>query len=72
MKADGSGRGSFTGVFSRRPALALAAFAGSFFWADEVGLWHVRQEFPEQKDFISPAELPVMAIHHQQQQPQGQ
>lgn len=71
VKVDGSGRDSFAGFFSRRQALSLAVFDGSFFWVDEVGLWQVPQDQPEEKRFLSKAELPVIAVYHEQQQPQG-
>lgn len=71
VKVDGTGRYSFTGLFSRRPALSLAVFESSFYWVDDGGLWQVPQKQPDQKRFVSKAVLPVLAVYHQLQQPQG-
>lgn len=68
---DGTGRSSFTGLFSRRAALSLAVFESSLYWVDDGGLWQVPHSRPDQKRFISKAVLPVLAVHHQLQQPQG-
>lgn len=71
MKVDGTGRSSFTGLFSRRAALSLAVFESSLYWVDDGGLWQVPHSRPDQKRFISKAVLPVLAVHHQLQQPRG-
>lgn len=71
VKVDGTGRYSFMGLFSRRPALSLAVFESSFFWVDDRGLWQVPQNQPDQKRFISKAVLPVLAVYHELQQPRG-
>lgn len=68
---DGTGRSSFTGLFSRRLALSLTAFESSFYWVDDGGLWQAGHSRPDQKRFISKAVLPVLAVHHQLQQPRG-
>ena len=71
VKLDGSGRHSFTGLFNRRPALSLAVFESSFYWVDENGLWQVPQNQPNQKQLIWKATLPILAVYHELQQPQG-
>ncbi|XP_040914320.1 low-density lipoprotein receptor-related protein 2-like [Toxotes jaculatrix] len=71
VKVDGSGRYSFTGLFSRRPALSLAVFEGFFYWVDDRGLWQVPQNQPNQRKFLWKAELPLTTVYHELQQPQG-
>nr|XP_046231538.1 low-density lipoprotein receptor-related protein 2-like isoform X2 [Scatophagus argus] len=71
VKMDGTGRFSITGLFNRRPALSLAVFESSFYWVDDKGLWQVPQNQPDQKKFISKAPLPILAVYHKLQQPQG-
>ncbi|XP_074547092.1 uncharacterized protein LOC141805800 [Halichoeres trimaculatus] len=71
VKLDGTGRYSFTGLSNRRPALSLAAFGSSFYLVDEKGLWKVPQNQPKQRTFIWKAALPIIAVYHEQQQPQG-
>lgn len=70
VRTDGTARQSFPGLF-RRLALSLAAFESSFYWVDGDGLWQVSQNDPEQKRFLSKAELPLVAVYHPLQQPQG-
>nr|XP_033502272.1 low-density lipoprotein receptor-related protein 2-like isoform X2 [Epinephelus lanceolatus] len=71
VKMDGTGRYSFTGLFNRRPALGLAVFESSFYWVDDKGLWQVPQNTPNQKQFLWKAALPILAVYHELQQPQG-
>ncbi|XP_044029701.1 low-density lipoprotein receptor-related protein 2-like isoform X2 [Siniperca chuatsi] len=71
VKVDGTGRCSFTGLFNRRPALSLAVFESLFYWVDDKGLWQVPQNQPNQKKFIWKAALPILAVYHKLQQPQG-
>ncbi|XP_037609242.1 low-density lipoprotein receptor-related protein 2-like isoform X1 [Sebastes umbrosus] len=71
VKLDGTGRYSFTGLFNRRPALSLAAFGSSFYWVDDKGLWQVPRNQPNQKQFIWKATMPILAVYHELQQPQG-
>ncbi|XP_041666800.1 low-density lipoprotein receptor-related protein 2-like isoform X2 [Cheilinus undulatus] len=71
VKVDGTGRYSFTGLFNKRPALSLAVFESSFYWVDDKGLWKVPQKQPSQKKLIWKAALPLLAIYHELQQPQG-
>lgn len=71
VKVDGSGRYSFTGLFNRRPALSLAVFESSFYWVDDKGLWQVPLNQPDQRKFIWKATLPILAVYHELQQPQG-
>ncbi|CAJ1071213.1 low-density lipoprotein receptor-related protein 2-like isoform X1 [Xyrichtys novacula] len=71
VKLDGTGRYSFTGLFNRRPALSLAVFEGSFFWADDKGLWKVPQKQPNQRKFIWKVAPPILAVYHEQQEPKG-
>ncbi|KAM6975856.1 uncharacterized protein LKV04_015114 [Tautogolabrus adspersus] len=70
VKVDGTSRYSFTGLFNRKPALSLAVFESSFYWVDEKGLWKVPQDQPNQKKFIWRTALPILAVYHEQQQPQ--
>ncbi|XP_029301026.1 low-density lipoprotein receptor-like [Cottoperca gobio] len=71
VKVDGTGRYSFTGLFNRRLALGLAVFESLFYWVDDKGLWQVPQNKPNQKQFIWKAALPIFAVYHALQQPQG-
>lgn len=71
VKVDGTGRYSFTGLFNRRPALGLAVFESSFYWVDVKGLWQVPQNQTDQQKFIWKAALPILAVYHELQQPQG-
>ncbi|XP_073334409.1 uncharacterized protein [Pagrus major] len=71
VKVDGTGRYTFTGLFNSRPALGLAVFESSFYWLDDKGLWQVPQKQPDQKKFIWKSALPVLAVYHKLQQPQG-
>ncbi|XP_031711305.1 low-density lipoprotein receptor-related protein 2-like [Anarrhichthys ocellatus] len=71
VKVDGTGGYSFTGLFNRKPALGLAVFENSFYWVDEKGLWQVPQNQPNQKQFIWKGTLPILAVYHELQQPQG-
>ncbi|XP_049909724.1 low-density lipoprotein receptor-related protein 4-like [Epinephelus moara] len=71
VKMDGTGPYSFTGLFNRRPALGLAVFESSFYWVDDKGLWQVPQNTPNQKQFLWKAALPILAVYHELQQPQG-
>lgn len=71
VRTDGTARQSFTGLFRRRLAFSLAAFESSFYWVDDEGLWQVTQNHPDKKRFLSKAELPLLAVYHPLQQPQG-
>lgn len=71
VKVDGTGHYSFTGLFNRRPALGLAVFESSFYWVDEKGLWQVPQNQLNQREFIWKAAMPILAVYHELQQPQG-
>ncbi|XP_030290564.1 low-density lipoprotein receptor-related protein 2 isoform X2 [Sparus aurata] len=71
VKVDGTGRYTFTGLFNSRPALSLAVFESSFYWMDDRGLWQVPQKQPDQKKFILKSALPILAVYHKLQQPQG-
>ncbi|XP_041826726.1 low-density lipoprotein receptor-related protein 2-like isoform X3 [Melanotaenia boesemani] len=71
VKVDGTGRYSFTGLFNKRPALSLAVFASMFYWIDNKGLWQAPQNIPTQRKFLWKAELPLLAVFHELQQPQG-
>nr|XP_008280588.1 PREDICTED: low-density lipoprotein receptor-related protein 2-like [Stegastes partitus] len=70
VKMDGTGRSSLAGLFSRRPALSLAVFESSFFWVDDRGLWQTPQDRPSDRKFIWKAEVPLLAVYHELQQPQ--
>lgn len=70
VRTDGTAHQSFTGLF-RRLAFSLAVFGSSFYWVDDEGLWQVSQNKPEEKRFLSNAELPLVAVYHPLQQPQG-
>ncbi|XP_058473588.1 low-density lipoprotein receptor-related protein 2-like isoform X1 [Solea solea] len=70
VKIDGTGRYSFSGLFSR-PALSLAVFESFFYWVDDKGLWQVPQDRPNQKTFLWKAEFPQITIFHELQQPRG-
>lgn len=71
VRTDGTARQSFTGLFRRRSAFSLAVFESFFYWVDREGLWQVSQKHPDQKRFLSKAELPLLAVYHPLQQPQG-
>ncbi|TWW66523.1 Low-density lipoprotein receptor-related protein 2 [Takifugu flavidus] len=71
VRTDGTARQSFTGLFRRRLAFSLAVFESFFYWVDREGLWQVSQKHPDQKRFLSKAELPVLAVYHPLQQPPG-
>uniref|UniRef100_A0AAQ5ZPW7 EGF-like domain-containing protein n=1 Tax=Amphiprion ocellaris TaxID=80972 RepID=A0AAQ5ZPW7_AMPOC len=71
VKMDGTGRYSLAGVFSRRPALSLTVFESSFYWVDDKGLWQTPQNRPSERKFIWKAELPLIAVYHELQQPEG-
>uniref|UniRef100_I3J869 Si:dkey-88l16.3 n=1 Tax=Oreochromis niloticus TaxID=8128 RepID=I3J869_ORENI len=71
VKVDGSGRYSYTGLFSRRAPLSLAVFESSFYWVDNKGLWQAPQTQLSQRKFIWEPTLPVLAVYHELQQPQG-
>lgn len=68
---DGTGRYSFTGLFNRRPAFSLAVFESLFYWIDDKGLWQVPPNQPNQRKFLWKAELPLLTVYHELQQPQG-
>ncbi|XP_026029956.1 low-density lipoprotein receptor-related protein 2 isoform X4 [Astatotilapia calliptera] len=71
VKVDGSGRYSYTGLFSRRAPQSLAVFESSFYWVDNKGLWQAPQTQLSQRKFIWEPTLPVLAVYHELQQPQG-
>ncbi|XP_040013370.1 low-density lipoprotein receptor-related protein 2-like isoform X2 [Xiphias gladius] len=71
VKVDGTGRYSFTGLFNRRTALSLAVFESLFYWVDDRGLWQVPQNQPNEKKFLWKADLPLLTVYHDLQQPQG-
>lgn len=71
MKTDGSGRYSFPGVFSQKPALSLAVFEQFFYFADEKGLWQAPQKSPQQRKLIWKDSLSLISVYHELQQPQG-
>ncbi|XP_071323032.1 low-density lipoprotein receptor-related protein 2 isoform X2 [Trachinotus anak] len=71
VRVDGTGRYSFTGLFNRRTVLSLAVFESLFYWVDDKGLWQVPQHQPNQKEFLWKAELPLLTVYHELQQPQG-
>lgn len=71
VRTDGTARQSFTGLFRRRLAFSLAVFESSFYWVDRDGLWQVSQNRPDKKRLLSKAELPLLAVYHPLQQPQG-
>nr|XP_019937311.1 PREDICTED: low-density lipoprotein receptor-like [Paralichthys olivaceus] len=71
VKVDGTGRYSFTGLFSRRAPLSLAVFEGLFYWVDNKGLWQVPQNQRNQKKFLWKADLPLFTVFQELQQPQG-
>ncbi|XP_018536167.1 low-density lipoprotein receptor-related protein 2 isoform X1 [Lates calcarifer] len=71
VKVDGTGRYSFTGLFNRRPAFSLAVFESLFYWIDDKGLWQVPPNQPNQRKFLWKAELPLLTVYHELQQPQG-
>ncbi|XP_047426561.1 low-density lipoprotein receptor-related protein 2-like isoform X2 [Mugil cephalus] len=71
VKVDGTGRYSMTGLFNRRPVLGLAVFESLFYWVDDRGLWQLAQNRPSQKKFILKADLPLLAVYHELQQPKG-
>ncbi|MED6263823.1 hypothetical protein CHARACLAT_008544, partial [Characodon lateralis] len=71
VKADGTGRYSFTGLFNKRPALSLTVFESMFFWTDEKGLWQVPQEQAYPRKLITKTDLPLLSVYHELQQPKG-
>lgn len=71
VNVDGTGRYSFLGLLGKGTALSLAVFEGFFYWVDIKGLWKVPQNQPEQKKLLWKAELPLMNVFHELQQPQG-
>ncbi|KAM6902150.1 vitellogenin receptor-like [Xenentodon cancila] len=71
VKVDGTGRYSFLGLFNRRPALSLAVFESTFYWFDGRGLWQLPQNQPTQRKFIWKAEISLMVVYHELQQPKG-
>ncbi|XP_008323120.1 low-density lipoprotein receptor-related protein 2-like isoform X2 [Cynoglossus semilaevis] len=71
VNVDGTGRYSFSGLLGKGTALSLAVFEGFFYWVDIKGLWKVPQNQPEQKKLLWKAELPLMNVFHELQQPQG-
>ncbi|KAM8744391.1 uncharacterized protein AB9X84_018373 isoform 3-T3 [Acanthopagrus schlegelii] len=71
VKVDGTGRYTFTGLFNSRPAFGLAVFESSFYWMDDRGLWQVPQKQPDQKKFLLKSTVPILAVYHKLQQPQG-
>ncbi|XP_039855880.1 low-density lipoprotein receptor-related protein 2 isoform X2 [Simochromis diagramma] len=71
VKVDGSGRYSYTGLFSRRAPQSLAVFESLFYWVDNKGLWQAPQTQLSQRKFIWEPTLPVLAVYHELQQPQG-
>nr|XP_049594845.1 low-density lipoprotein receptor-related protein 2 isoform X5 [Syngnathus scovelli]XP_049594846.1 low-density lipoprotein receptor-related protein 2 isoform X6 [Syngnathus scovelli] len=71
VKVDGTGRYTFTGLFNKRPALNLAVFESSFYWADDKGVWQVPQSQPNRKKFLWKSTLPLLTVFHELQQPRG-
>ncbi|KAM9793487.1 uncharacterized protein ACBT44_017953 isoform 4-T4 [Syngnathus typhle] len=71
MKVDGTGRYTFTGLFNKRPAVNLAVFESSFYWADDKGVWQVPQSQPKWKKFLWKSTLPLLTVFHELQQPRG-
>ncbi|XP_028456831.1 low-density lipoprotein receptor-related protein 2 isoform X2 [Perca flavescens] len=71
VKVNGTGRHSFTGLFNRGPPRSLAVFESLFYWVDDNGLWQVPQDQPNSKRFLLEATLPISAVYHKLQQPQG-
>ncbi|XP_047229389.1 low-density lipoprotein receptor-related protein 2 isoform X2 [Girardinichthys multiradiatus] len=71
VRADGTGRYSFTGFFDKRPALSLTVFESMFFWTDEKGLWQVPQEKAYPRKLIMKTDLPLLSVYHELQQPKG-
>lgn len=71
VRTDGTGRQSYTGMFRGLAAFSLAVFGSSLYWVDDKGLWQVSQNQPEEKRFLSKADLPLVAVYHPLQQPQG-
>ncbi|XP_036070280.1 low-density lipoprotein receptor-related protein 2 isoform X3 [Oryzias melastigma] len=66
---DGTGRYSFPGVFSRRPALSLAVFESMFYWVDSRGLWEAPQNKPTKRKFLWKTGVPLLTVYHELQQP---
>ncbi|XP_043952272.1 low-density lipoprotein receptor-related protein 2-like isoform X1 [Gambusia affinis] len=71
VKADGTGRYSFIGLFNKRPASSLAVFESMFFWVDQKGLWQAPQDQSKPKKFIRKTDLPLLSVFHELQQPKG-
>ncbi|XP_016532550.1 low-density lipoprotein receptor-related protein 2 isoform X4 [Poecilia formosa] len=71
VKADGTGRHTFTGLFKKRPAISLAVFEGMFFWVDQRGLWQAPQDQSNPKKLIRKTDLALLSIYHELQQPKG-
>uniref|UniRef100_A0A087XJC0 Si:dkey-88l16.3 n=1 Tax=Poecilia formosa TaxID=48698 RepID=A0A087XJC0_POEFO len=69
VKADGTGRHTFTGLFKKRPAISLAVFEGMFFWVDQRGLWQAPQDQSNPKKLIRKTDLALLSIYHELQQP---
>ncbi|XP_029372276.1 low-density lipoprotein receptor-related protein 2-like [Echeneis naucrates] len=70
VKMDGTGRYSFTGLFNKKAAVSLAVFESFFYWVDDKGLWQVPQNQLNQKKFLWKAELLLLTVYHELQQPQ--
>ncbi|XP_034752534.1 low-density lipoprotein receptor-related protein 2-like isoform X1 [Etheostoma cragini] len=70
-KVDGTGRHSFTGLFNRGLPRSLAVFESLFYWVDDKALWQAPQNQPNPTQFILKATLPILAVYHELQQPQG-
>ncbi|XP_078812346.1 uncharacterized protein lrp13b isoform X3 [Oryzias latipes] len=68
---DGTGRYSFTGLFSRRPALSLAVFESMLYWVDSRGLWEAPQSKPTKRKFLWKTGVPLLTVYHELQQPKG-
>ncbi|RVE65639.1 hypothetical protein OJAV_G00118390 [Oryzias javanicus] len=68
---DGTGRYSFPGVFSKRPALSLAVFESMFYWVDSRGLWEAPQNKPTKRKFLWKTGVPLLTVYHELQQPKG-
>lgn len=71
VKVDGTGRYSFTGLFNRRAPLSLAVFESLFYWVDDKGLWQVSPNQTNPKKFLWKAQLPLLTVYHELQQPRG-